>query len=190
MKLKYTYFDSQAQYDEAVASGEQAAWKVLDVDTASVEDFAEYMENLLIDDSAPECSEEIHILVIDRDGTASDDFREASAHKGCDQLDYATVLNYFAETREKDMQELVSLAWGEYEHLYEKLGRFFNIYERYSVEVRGELSDEEAVEAALNSPDGVREVIFSREPLEVTLRKDVWQGKTGTTSTIDYYLEV
>ena len=70
------------------------------------------------------------------------------------------------------------------------LKHFGHIYERYSVEVRGELSDEEAVEAALNSPDGVREVIYSKEPLEVTLKLDVWQGKTGTTSTIDYYLEV
>lgn len=190
MKLKYTYFANREQYDEAVASGEQVTWSLCDVDHDSVEGLAEFMENILIDDTAPECSEEIHILVIDRDGTASDDFRDASAHKGCDQLDYATVLNYFAEKREKDMQELVTLARKEYEHLYEKLCRFFNIYERYSVEVRGELSDEEAVEAALNSPDGVREVIYSKEPLEVTLKLDVWQGKTGTTSTIDYYLEV
>ncbi len=186
MKLKYTYFDSKAQYEEAVASDFQAAWKVLDVDTASVEAFAEYMENVIIDDSAPECSEEIHILVIDRDGTASDDFREFSI-RNCDQLE--TVLNYFAEKRESDMKALVALAWKEYEHLYEKLCRFFHVYERYSVEVRGELSDEDAVEAALNSTDGVREVIYSKEPLEVTLKKDVWQGKTGTTTTVDYYCE-
>lgn len=190
MKLKYTYFDSKAQYDDAYVSGEQVTWKVLDVDHDSVEGFAEYMENILIDDSVPECAEEIHILVIDRDGTASDDFREYSAHKGCDQLDYASILNYFAETREKDMQELVSLAWGEYEHLYEKLCRLFHVYERYHVEVRGELSDEEAVEAALNSTDGVRDVIYKKEPLEITLEKFIWQGKTGTMTTVDYFLEV
>lgn len=190
MKLKYTYFCNREEYDEAYASGEQVTWSLCDVDHDSVEGFAQYMENILIDDAAPECAEEMHILVIDREGSSSDDFREYSAHKGCDQLDYASILTYFAEHRESDMQELVSLARREYEHLYEKLGRFFNIYERYSVEVRGELSDEEAVEAALNSPDGVREVIYSKEPLEVTLKLDVWQGKTGTTSTIDYYLEV
>lgn len=190
MKLKYTYFDSKAQYDEAVSSDFQAAWKVLDVDTASVEDFAEYMENILIDDSAPECSEEIHILVIDRDGTSSDDFRDASAHKGCNQIDYASILTYFAEKREKDMQELVSLARGEYKHLYEKLCRFFHVYESYHIEVNGELSDEEAVEAALNSTDGVREVIYKKEPLEITLQKFIWQGKFGTTTTVDYFLEV
>ena len=77
------------------------------------------------------------------------------------------------------------------ESCYEAILKHFgHIYERYSVEVRGELSDEEAVEAALNSTDGVREVIYSKEPLEVTLKLDVWQGKTGTTTTIDYYLEV
>lgn len=190
MKLKYTYFANREQYDEAYASGEQVTWSLCDVDNDSVEGFAEYMENILIDDSAPECSEEIHILVIDRDGTSSDDFREYSAHKGCDQLDYATVLNYFAEHRASDLQELVSLAWGEYEHLYEKLCRFFHVYESYHIEVRGELSDDEAVEAALNSTDGVREVIYSKEPLEVTLKKFVWPGKTGTTTTVDYYLEV
>lgn len=190
MKLKYTYFDSKAQYDDAYASGEQVTWSLCDVDHDSVKGFAEYMENSLIDDTAPECAEEIHILVIDRDGTSSDDFREYSAHKGCDQLDYASILTYFAETREKDMQELVTLAWKEYEHLYEKLCLFFHVYESYHIEVKGELSDDEAVEAALNSTDGVREVIYSKEPLEVTLKKFVWQGKTGTTTTVDYYLEV
>lgn len=187
MKIKYTYFDSKAQYDEAVEAGEQAAWKVCDVDHDSVEYFAAYMENILIDDSAPECAEEIHILVIDRDGTSSDDFREFSI-RNCDQLE--TVLNYFAETREKDMQELVSLAWGEYEHLYEKLCRLFHVYESYHIEVNGELSDDEAVEAALTSTDGVREVLYKKEPLEITLQKFVWQGKFGTTTTADYYLEV
>lgn len=187
MKLQYTYFDSKAQYDEAVASGEQVTWKVLDVDHDSIEDFAEFMENILIDDSASECAEEIHILVIDRDGTASDDFREYSTR--C-QPDYETVLNYFAEKREKDMQELVSLAWGEYEHLYEKLCQIFHVYESYHIEVNGELSDDEAVEAALNSTDGVREVIYKKEPLEITLQKFIWQGKFGTTTTADYYLEV
>lgn len=77
------------------------------------------------------------------------------------------------------------------ESCYEAILKHFgHIYERYSVEVRGELSDDEAVEAALNSTDGVREVLYSKEPLEVTLKKDVWEGKTGTTTTIDYYLEV
>ena len=77
------------------------------------------------------------------------------------------------------------------ESCYEAIMKSFgHIYERYHVEVRGELSDEEAVEAALNSPDGVREVIYKKELLEVTLQKFIWQGKTGTTSTIDYFLEV
>ena len=190
MKLKYTYFGNREEYEDAVASGEQTTWSLCDVDNDSVKGFAEYMENLLIDDSASECAEEIHILVIDRNGTSSDDFREYLIHKGCDQLDYATVLNYFAEKREKDMQELVSLAWGEYEQLYEKLTRFFHVYERYHIEVRGELSDEAAVEAALNSTDGVREVIYKKEPLEITLEKFIWQGKTGTMTTVDYFLEV
>ena len=190
MKLKYTYFGNREEYDEAVESGEQVTWSLCDVDHDSVEGFAQYMENILIDDSAPECAEEIHILVIDNDGSASDDFRDAHAHKGCDQLDYASILTYFAETREKDMQELVSLAWGEYEHLYEKLCRFFHVYERYHIEVSGELSDDEAVEAALNSTDGVREVIYKKEPLEITLEKFIWQGKTGTMTTVDYFLEV
>ena len=189
MKLKYTYFDSKAQYDEAVEAGEQVTWKVCDVDHDSIEYFAAFMENILIDDSAPECAEEIHILVADQ-GNASDDFRDYHPHHGCDQMDYASILTYFSEKREKDMQELVSLARKEYEHLYEKLTRFFHVYERYSVEVRGELSDDEAVEAALNSTDGVREVVYSKEPLEVTLKLDVWQGKTGTTTTVDYFLEV
>ena len=190
MKLKYTYFETREQYDEAYASGEQVTWKILDVDTANVEDFAEYMENVIIDDSAPECAEEVHILVIDRDGSAPDDFREVHAHKGCDQLDYASILTYFAEHRESDMRTLVTLAWKEYEHLYEKLCLFFNVYEFYHAEVRGEPSDDEAVEAALNSPEGVRNVIWSKEPLDATLKLYVWQGKTGTTTTIDYYLEV
>ena len=189
MKLKYTYFDSQAQYDEAVASGEQVTWSLCDVDHDSVEGFAEYMENVIIDDTAPECSEEIHILVADQ-GNASDDFREYHPHHGCDQMDYASILTYFAEHRESDMQALVSLARREYEHLYEKLTRFFHVYERYHIEVRGELSDEEAVEAALNSTDGVREVIYKKEPLEITLEKFIWQGKTGTMTTVDYFLEV
>lgn len=186
MKLKYTYFETREQYDEAVSSDFQAAWKVLDVDSASIEDFAEYMENILIDDTAPECSEEIHILVIDKDGTASDDFREYSVN----QPDCETALNYFAEKREKDMQELVSLAWGEYEHLYEKLCLFFHVYEVYHAEVRGHLSDDAAVDAALNSTDGVREVIYSKEPLKVTLKKDVWKGKTGSVTTIECFWEM
>ena len=190
MKLKYTYFGNREEYDDAYASGEQVTWSLCDVDHDSVEGFAQYMENILIDDSAAEYAEEIHILVIDRNGTSSDDFREYSAHKGCDQLDYASILTYFAETREKDMQELVTLAWKEYEHLYEKLCLFFHVYEVYHAEVKGHLSDDAAVEAALNSTDGVREVIYSKEPLEVTLKLDVWKGKTGTTSTVDYYLEV
>lgn len=190
MKLKYTYFENREQYDEAVASGEQVTWKVLDVDTASVQEVAEYLENVIIDDSAAECSEEIHILVIDRDGTSSDDFREYSARKGCDQLDYASILTYFAETREKDMQELVTLAWKEYEHLYEKLCLFFHVYEVYHAEVRGHLSDDAAVDAALNSTDGVREVIYSKEPLKVTLKKDVWKGKTGSVTTIECFWEM
>ena len=126
MKLKYTYFATREEYDEAYASGEQVTWSLCDVDHDSVEGFAEFMENILIDDSAPECAEEIHILVIDRDGTSSDDFREYSAR--C-QIDYETALNYFAEHRESDMQALVTLARGEYEHLYEKLTRFFPGYE-------------------------------------------------------------
>lgn len=189
MKLKYTYFETREQYEEAVSSDFQAAWKVCDVDHDSIEDFAEYMENVIIDDTAPECSEEVHILVADQ-GNASDDFRDYHPHHGCDQMDYASILTYFAEKRESDMQALVTLARKDYEHLYEKLTRFFHVYERYSVEVRGELSDEEAVETALNSTDGVREVIYSKKPLEVTLRKDVWQGKTGTTTSVDYFLEV
>lgn len=67
---------------------------------------------------------------------------------------------------------------------------FGHIYERYSVEVRGELSDEAAIEAALNSPDGVREVIHKKDPLEITLEKFIWQGKTGTMTTVDYFFEV
>lgn len=161
MKLKYTYFETREQYDEAVASGEQVTWKVLDVDTASVEDFAEYMENILIDDSAPECAE-----------------------------DFVDILTYFSEMRESDMRALVTLAWKEYEHLYEKLCRFFHVYEFYHAEVAGELSDDEAVEAALNSPEGVRNVIWAKEPMDATLKLYVWQGKTGTTTTVDYYLEV
>ena len=190
MKLKYTYFGNREEYDEAYASGEQVTWSLCDVDNDSVEGFAEYMENLLIDDSAPECAEEIHLLVIDRNGTSSDDFREYSAHKGCDQLDYASILTYFAETREKDMQELVTLAWKEYEHLYEKLCHFFHVYEVYHAEVRGHLSDDAAVDAALNSTDGVREVIYSKEPLKVTLKKDVWKRKTGSVTTIDCFWEM
>lgn len=77
------------------------------------------------------------------------------------------------------------------ESCYEAILKHFgHIYERYHIEVRGELSDDEAVEAALNSTDGVREVIYKKEPLEITLEKFVWQGKTGTTTTVDYYLEV
>ena len=193
MKLKYTYFANREEYDEAYASGEQVTWSLCDVDNDSVEGFAEYMENILIDDSAAEYgeyAEEIHILVIDRYGTSSDDFREYSAHKGCDQLDYASILTYFAETREKDMQELVSLAWKEYEHLYEKLCLFFHVYEVYHAEVRGHLSDDAAVDAALNSTNGVREVIYSKEPLKVTLKKDVWKGKTGSVTTVDCFWEM
>ena len=77
------------------------------------------------------------------------------------------------------------------ESCYEAILKHFgHIYERYHVEVRGELSDDEAVEAALNSTDGVREVISKKEPLEITLEKFVWQGKTGTMTTVDYFLEV
>lgn len=70
------------------------------------------------------------------------------------------------------------------------LKHFGHIYERYHIEVNGELSDDEAVEAALNSTDGVREVIHSKDPLEVTLQKFIWEGKTGTMTTVDYFLEV
>jgi hypothetical protein len=77
------------------------------------------------------------------------------------------------------------------ESCYEAILKSFgHIYERYSVEVRGELSDEAAIEAALNSPDGVREVIHKKDPLEITLEKFIWQGKTGTMTTVDYFLEV
>lgn len=192
MKLKYTYFDNREQYEEAVASDVNVAWRICDVDSASVEDFAEYLENILIDDNAPECSEEIHILVIDRDGSASDDFREACEETGCHNFANKTeeILTYFAEKRENDMQELVSLAWENDKYLYAKLCELFHVYELYHIEVSKELNDDEAVEAALNSTDGVREVIHSKEPLDVTLRKDVWQGKTGTTTTVDYFLEV
>ena len=77
------------------------------------------------------------------------------------------------------------------ESCYEAILKHFgHIYERYHIEVRGELSDDEAMEAALNSTDGVREVIYKKEPLEITLEKFVWQGKTGTMTTVDYFLEV
>ena len=77
------------------------------------------------------------------------------------------------------------------ESCYEAILKHFgHIYERYHVEVRGELSDDEAVEASLNSTDGVREVIYKKEPLEITLEKFIWQGKTGTMTTVDYFLEV
>ena len=190
MKLKYTFFEDQARYDKAFNGSGQVSWKVCHADKASVADFAEFMENIIIDDTSPEHAEEIHIMVIDRDGTASDDFRDAAPHKGSGQLDIETVLKYFAENRPGQMKELANLAWHEYECLFAKLVGYFHIYERYSIEVRGELSDDEAMEAALNSSDGAREVIFSWEPLEVTLRKDVWQGKTGTTTAADYFYEL
>ena len=192
MKLKYTYFANREEYDEAYASGEQVTWSLCDVDNDSVEGFAEYMENILIDDNAPECSEEIHILVIDRNGSASDDFREACEETGCHNFaaNAEEILTYFAEKRENDMQELVSLAWENDKYLYAKLCELFHVYELYHIEVSKELNDDEAVEAALNSTDGVREVIYRKEPLEITLQKVIWQGKTGTMTTVDYFLEV
>lgn len=63
-------------------------------------------------------------------------------------------------------------------------------YERYHAEKSGSLTDAEAIEAALNSTDGVREVIHSEEPLESTLNKYIWRGNTGIVTTVDYYLEI
>ncbi len=168
MKLKYASFENQEEYEKALESGERPSWKRTDLDKDSVEDVFDFLETFAADDSSIDLIdfiEEVHVLVIDRDGESSDELRDHKPLK--DQHNdriLKEITEYFRDKRPEDMQRLVTLAWqADFSYFdYWLCGSYF-IYEHYSADVPGDVSDQEAEEAALKSPNGVLDVFYSRE---------------------------
>ncbi len=105
------------------------------------------------------------------------------------------IIQYLHVRRPAVLQKLVTLVWQKGSEFYDSISTYFYVYERFSADVLGDLSDDEAAEAALNSPAGVLEVICRREPLpedeilkvskyrnrreNIMTHADLWREKAG-----------
>jgi len=187
MKLKYASFENQEEYEKALESGERPSWKRTDLDKDSAEDVFDFLETFASEDGSIQCIGEVHVLVIDRDGESSDELRDHEPLK--DQHNdriLKEITEYFRNKRPDDMQRLVTLAWqADFSYLdYWLCGSYF-IYEHYSADVPGEVSDQEAEEAALNSPNGVLDVVCSKyiKPESELLKVRRFRDKDGQMMT-------
>ena len=84
------------------------------------------------------------------------------------------------------MQRLVTLAWQtDFSYFDYWLCDCYFIYEHYSADVPGDVSDREAEEAALKSPNGVLDVVYSIEikPESELLKVRRFRDKDGQMMT-------
>ncbi len=159
MKLKYMCFDSNEDRLDAFYCDAWPAWKKLDLEKASPEKVFRFLESVAADASRNADSEQICYLAADSEGESSDNPRDHMAHGTLKDSILRSVYHlvdnyYYGKDREYVLERIAEIAW-------KKGGCFFDflcskglIYGCYSADVPGDVSDQEAEEAALSA--GVR----------------------------------
>ena len=170
MKLKYICFENLEAWETAFFDEAWPAWNKTDLEKDSPEDVFGFLDKLAADPAGNEGSEKVYSLAIDRGEESSDDpldhkplkFRKDQIFRWV----FEEVMGYYVqEWREYDLDRIVTAAWQQGGSLFDLICDNFCVYEHYFAKVPGDLSDQEAAEAAFNSPDGVREVACRRDRL-------------------------
>ncbi|MEE3423543.1 MAG: hypothetical protein VZR11_12700 [Succinimonas sp.] len=192
MKLKFISFASREDYEKALRDGGQQEWQRADADTDSARDLFEFLDSLAAADSDEKRSGEVHILVIDREGDSSDDIRDHKPLEGQNHSEiFEEILKYLAEKNsDETMREISHRAWWRGGTLLKYLVTLFYVYEFYSEVGEGDLDDDAAIDVALDSPEGVRDIYFSKEGFSAdkVLRVRKYKDRNGKTITWADYL--
>ncbi len=158
MKLKYMCFDSREEEDAALSCGTWA-WRKLDLEKDSPEKVFSFLEAMAADARRNAGSEQICYLVIDSEGESSDDPRDHRAGIDRDhwffESGFFNISNYYYEKdREYVLEDIAAIAWKKGGCFFDRLCSKGLIYGCFSADVPGDVSDQEAEEAALSA--GVR----------------------------------
>ncbi len=190
MKLKYICFENREAWETAFFDEAWPAWNKTDLEKDSPEDVFGFLEKLAADAAGNEGSEKVYYLAIDREAESSDDpLDHKSVNFRKDQIFrwvFEEVMGYYVQAwREYDLDRIVTAAWQKGGVLFDLICDNFCVYENYYAEVPGELSDEEAAEAAFNSPAGVLEVACRRDrlPGDEILRVSRGRNENGQMMT-------
>jgi len=161
MKLKYMCFDSREEEDNVLFCDAWPGWKKLDLEKDSPEKVFNFLEAMAADARRNAGSEQVCYLVIDSEGESSDNPRDHRPGIDRDHFyfrcGFSCIKNYyFDKDREYVLERIAEIAW-------KKGGCFFDflcsegfIYGCFLANVPGDVSDQEAEEAALSA--GVRYV--------------------------------